>query len=77
MSRQSYSGDPLGEQKLALERLIKKTTDALDGARGVGLNAAGNADAAPQYGTGYNGTETVTIAIWDLSLFDGEDVWAD
>lgn len=77
MSRRNWSGDPLGDQKLQVERLIKKVGDALDGQRGIGLDAAESFDAQPQYGTGYNGTETVVIAVWDLSVFDGEDVFAD
>jgi hypothetical protein len=77
LSRRNFSGDPLGDQKLQLERLIKKTQDALDGMRGIGLDAAESFSDLPQYATGYNGTETVVISIWDLSLWDAEDVWAD
>lgn len=77
MARRHFSGDPLGEQKIALERLIKKTTDALDGARGVGINEAGNGSTAPVFATGFSGTETVVIAMWDFSLWDGEDVRSD
>jgi hypothetical protein len=74
LSRRNFAGDPLGDQKTYVEHLIRKTSDALDGLRGVGINAVDNFEDTSQFGTGYNGTETTMSFIFGLSVFGGEDV---
>lgn len=74
-----------GELKRALDRAINRQLEAYSTQRGESLGsqaAAGNplgaaagVIAADGAGAGYDGTETVMAFTWNLSVWNGDDLW--
>lgn len=77
--------DPMSEFKDAVQRAITRELDRYESRRGEplgsqagGTNNAFGALSGPEvpaeFATGYASGETTTAFMFDLSLFDGEDV---
>lgn len=78
--------DPLSELRDALERLAERSFTGIVSDQGFApaspilapnnpFGAVATQGEDQGFGTGYDGSETTTAGIWDLSVWDGEDLW--
>ena len=86
MARQTHTGDPAADVRLALERLIRGGVIDAHADMGIAQQSRVIAPTNPSvasvdqqndvfFGTGYNGTETTTMLTFDISQFDGDDIF--
>lgn len=86
MARQSHTGDPAADVRLALERLIRGGVIDAHADMGIAQQTRVVAPTDPSvasvalqddafFGTGYNGSETTTMLTFDISQFDGDDIF--